>query len=61
VNTSKLAFKQMENIGFFLTFLETTGEVPRAELFQTADLYEAQDPNSVAVAIAALARKVRIL
>lgn len=61
VNTSKLAFKQMENIGFFLTFIENAGEVPKTELFQTADLYEAQDPNSVAVALASLARKVRTL
>jgi len=57
VNSSKLAFKQMENIQFFLNFLETKCEVSKNELFQTVDLYDGQDPNSVTVALASLARK----
>jgi hypothetical protein len=59
INSSTLAFKQMENIGFFLNFLETEAEIPKHELFQTVDLYDGQDPNSVTVALASLARKVR--
>lgn len=39
---SKLAFKQMENIGFFLKFLEDHCEMSKHELFQTPDLYDAQ-------------------
>ncbi|KHJ91842.1 hypothetical protein OESDEN_08280 [Oesophagostomum dentatum] len=45
VNTSAMAFKQMENIAFFLSFAEK--HVAKSELFQTVDLYEAQDPNTV--------------
>ena len=58
VNSSSLAFKQMENIGFFLAFLENDAGVPKHELFQTVDLYDGQDPNSVIVALSSLARKV---
>lgn len=50
-----MAFKKMENISFFLEFAEKC--VNKAELFQTVDLYEAQDPNSVLVCLSALARK----
>ncbi|VDK24984.1 unnamed protein product [Anisakis simplex] len=55
VNTSKMAFKQMENISFFLEF--ATKHVPETELFQTIDLYEGQDPNAVLICLASLARK----
>nr|CAD2192518.1 unnamed protein product [Meloidogyne enterolobii] len=55
VNASTLAFKQMENISFFLSFVGNY--VGKNELFQTVDLYEGQDPNSVLVCLAALARK----
>uniref|UniRef100_A0AC35TRH6 Calponin-homology (CH) domain-containing protein n=1 Tax=Rhabditophanes sp. KR3021 TaxID=114890 RepID=A0AC35TRH6_9BILA len=55
VNASAMAFKQMENISFFLTFAEKY--VSKTELFQTIDLYEGQDPNSVLVLLGSLARK----
>jgi len=61
INESKLQFKQMENIGFFLDFLTNKCEMPKHELFQTTDLYEAQAPNSVVVCLAALARKTERL
>lgn len=41
VHKGALAFKQMENISFFLKFLENS-TVPKAELFQTVDLFEGQ-------------------
>lgn len=40
VNNSKMAFKQMENIGNFLSAVENYG-VKRQDKFQTVDLYEA--------------------
>uniref|UniRef100_A0A914WK31 Calponin-homology (CH) domain-containing protein n=1 Tax=Plectus sambesii TaxID=2011161 RepID=A0A914WK31_9BILA len=40
VNSSTMAFKQMENISFFLAFADK--HVPKNELFQTVDLYERQ-------------------
>ncbi|CAB3407796.1 unnamed protein product [Caenorhabditis bovis] len=55
VNTSSMAFKQMENISFFLKFAEEF--VAKSELFQTVDLYEGQDPNAVLICLSALARK----
>ncbi|CAJ0592674.1 unnamed protein product [Cylicocyclus nassatus] len=55
INTSAMAFKQMENISFFLAFAEK--HVAKSELFQTVDLYEAQDPNTVLICLASLARK----
>ncbi|CAD6198904.1 unnamed protein product [Caenorhabditis auriculariae] len=55
VNASKMAFKQMENISFFLHFAENY--VSKTELFQTVDLYEGQDPNAVLVCLSSLARK----
>jgi hypothetical protein len=57
IHTGKLAFKQMENISFFLSFIEKEAGVLKNELFQTSDLYEGQDPNSVLVALSSLARK----
>ncbi len=50
-----MAFKQMENISFFLNFVQEY--VPKNELFQTVDLYEGQDPNTVVVCLSSLARK----
>ncbi|TKR82338.1 hypothetical protein L596_016078 [Steinernema carpocapsae] len=55
VNDSKMAFKQMENISFFLAF--AMKHIDKSELFQTADLYEEQDPNAVLICLSALARK----
>ncbi|KAJ1350569.1 hypothetical protein KIN20_006383 [Parelaphostrongylus tenuis] len=45
----------MENIAFFLAFAQNY--VAKSELFQTVDLYEAQDPNAVLVCLSSLARK----
>nr|CDP93972.1 Bm4069 [Brugia malayi] len=45
INTSAMAFKQMENISFFLSFAEK--HIAKSELFQTVDLFEGQDPNAV--------------
>jgi len=56
INTSTMAFKQMENINNFLSFVEKAG-VPKYESFQTVDLYEGMDPNSVLVCLSSLARK----
>lgn len=50
-----MAFKKMENISFFLEF--ASKYIDKTELFQTIDLYEAQDPNAVLVCLSALARK----
>jgi len=38
INESKLAFKEMENISFFLDFANK--HISKTELFQTVDLYE---------------------
>jgi hypothetical protein len=57
MHTGNIKFKQLENIAFFLIFLENKAGVNKAELFQTVDLCEGQDPNSVLTAITALARK----
>jgi len=56
VNTSTMAFKCMENIQFFLDAAEKFG-VARSELFQTVDLWEQQNLNSVQVCLQSLARK----
>ena len=56
VNTSKMAFKMMENIGNFLAACEKY-ELTKADLFQTVDLYEAQNMPQVLNGIHALGRK----
>jgi len=56
IHDSKLAFKQMENIGNFLQFMEKYG-CARSDLFQTVDLYEKQNMPSVIDGIHALGRK----
>ena len=56
--TSKLAFKQMENIGKFLDACEKYG-LAKTDLFQTVDLYEKQNVWGVVLTIHALGRKVR--
>lgn len=57
-NSSKMAFKMMENIGKFLTFCDTLG-VPKTDMFQTVDLYENQNIPQVINGIHALGRKAR--
>jgi len=47
VNTSPLAFKQMENITVFLRAIQKLG-VGKGECFDTIDLYQAHDLGKVA-------------
>jgi len=56
ITQTSMAFKQMENINHFLSFAGENG-VPKNELFQTVDLFEKQDPNSVLICLFSLARK----
>ncbi|XP_064634726.1 myophilin-like [Lineus longissimus] len=56
INESKMAFKQMENIGHFLDGCETLG-CNKVDLFQTVDLYESQNMPQVLNGILALGRK----
>jgi len=58
INQSKMAFKQMENIGFFLEACEAYG-VNKTDSFQTVDLYEAQNMPQVINGIHALGRKAQ--
>ena len=58
VNSSKMAFKMMENIGNFLAACELYG-LTKADLFQTVDLYEAENMPQVINGIHALGRKVQ--
>ena len=58
VNTSKMAFKEMENISKFLEVCESLG-MNKIDLFQTVDLYEAQNIPQVVNAIFAFSRKAR--
>lgn len=55
ISNSKMAFKKMENIGKFLDKASAYG-VPKADLFQTVDLYENTNMNQVILAIYALGR-----
>ena len=56
INTSKMAFKQMENIGNFLDACASYG-VAKTDLFQTVDLYEGQNIPQVINGLHALGRK----
>jgi len=56
VNTNKMAFKQMENIGNFLSGCEKFG-VESSNSFQTVDLYEGRNMAGVISGIHALGRK----
>ncbi|KAK2570708.1 Transgelin-2 [Acropora cervicornis] len=55
-NSSKMAFKMMENIGKFLDFADQLG-VPKTDIFQTVDLYEGQNIPAVISGLHAFARK----
>jgi len=58
INTNNMAFKQMENIGNFLSAVEAFGVNP-ADSFQTVDLYEKQNIPSVISTLHALGRKAQ--
>ena len=55
INTSKMMFKQMENISFFLEFAERY--IAKTELFRSVDLVEGLDLYGVLTCIASIARK----
>lgn len=57
INESKMAFKCMENINAFLEVCKVLG-VPPQETFQTVDLWERQNLNSVVICLQSLGRKV---
>lgn len=57
INESKMAFKCMENINAFLEAAKNLG-VPAQETFQTVDLWERQNLNSVVICLQSLGRKV---
>lgn len=56
VNKSSMAFKCMENISSFLNVAASMG-VPAQETFQTVDLWERQNLNSVVTCLQSLGRK----
>lgn len=56
INESKMAFKCMENINVFLEIAREMG-VPAQETFQTVDLWERQNLNSVVICLQSLGRK----
>lgn len=56
INQSTMAFKCMENINQFLEVARQMG-VPAQETFQTVDLWERQNLNSVVICIQSLGRK----
>lgn len=52
-----MAFKCMENINNFLQVAKEFG-VPDQETFQTVDLWERQNLNSVVICLQSMGRKV---
>jgi hypothetical protein len=61
VNTSTMPFKQMENITAFLRVCRSSLGVLEHDLFETVDLYEEKDINSVVRCLHALGRSVQAL
>lgn len=55
INSSKMAFKKMENIGNYLSACEKYGLL-KSDSFQTVDLYEAANMPQVITSIHALGR-----
>jgi len=60
INTGTMSFKQMENINNFLSGCEALG-CKKMDLFQTVDLYEAQNIPQVVNGIIALGRKAQTI
>lgn len=58
INKTTMAFKCMENISSFLNVAANMG-VPAQETFQTVDLWERQNLNSVVTCLQSLGRKVQ--
>merc|ERR1719494_1065455 len=58
INDSKMAFKQMENIGNYLDASSGYGVAP-ADQFQTVDLFEATNMAAVITGLHALGRKAK--
>jgi len=58
VSTSKMPFKQMENVSNYLKACRTLG-VAEHDLFETVDLYEQKDMGVVVTCIHALGRAVQ--
>lgn len=56
INETQMAFKCMENINTFLEAARKLG-VPPQETFQTVDLWERQNLNSVVICLQSLGRK----
>lgn len=56
INKMKMPFMQMENIGSFLTAVQSLG-VGASESFMTVDLYEAKNPGAVLLCLASLKRR----
>lgn len=56
IETSKMAFKCMENINNFCRAANQMG-VPTSELFQSVDLWERQNLNAVVICLESLGRK----
>jgi len=59
INTGNMAFKNMENINNFLSSCEKIG-CKHLDMFQSVDLYEAQNIPQVINGIIALGRKAQI-
>jgi len=57
INQGQMPFKLMENINFFLLFVDKDAGIPKTESFMTTDLWDGQDPNSVLICLSALARR----